>query len=205
MFRTRAKRKGWLRSHQARSKAKLVMLISALAYLTGCVSVVSLHPLVSPNGKGVVFDPALLGTWEDAQAPGDLAKYTVARADSGYSFKVVTGADEMSGTMSLTRLGDRNLLDVYCPSDGEQLPVHFFVRLRLEKDTAWVAAMDSAWLQDQIKTRGDLRHEVLTEDDHRVVLTASPAELRRYLLPYVADERAFGEETVLRRVAPKGR
>jgi hypothetical protein len=129
----------------------------------------------------------------------------VARADSGYSFRVVTGADEMQGTMSLMKVGDRYLLDVYCPSDGEQLPVHFFVRLRMKKDTAWVAAMDSDWLQNQIKTRGDLRHELLNEGDHRVVLTASSAEMRKYLLPYAADDRAFGEECELHRVAPKGK
>ena len=60
--------------------------------------------------------------------------------------------------------------------------------------------MESPWLQDQIKTRGELRHEVLGEDNDKVVLTASPAELLRYLLPYAADDRSFGEETELRRL-----
>ena len=198
MFRTKTTQKGGLR---------FVLLIPALVYLTGCSGVVSRHPLASPHGKGVVFDPALLGTWEETQTTGDVAinRYTVARADSGYTFRVVTGADEMKGTMYLMKVGDRYLLDVYCPSDGEQLPVHFFVRLRMKKDTAWVAAMDSDWLQNQIKTRGELRHELLNEGDHRVVLTASSAELRKYLLPYAAEQRAFGEECELRRVAPKGR
>jgi hypothetical protein len=190
MFRTKTTRKGWLRIHRARSKAAIILLLSTLAL---------------PHGKGVVFAPALLGTWEEEQTTSDVAinRYTVARADSGYSFRVVTGADEMKGTMHLMKVGDRYLLDVYCPSDGEQLPVHFFVRLRMKKDTAWVAAMDSDWLQNQIKTRGELRHELLNEGDHRVVLTASSAELRKYLLPYAADDRAFGEECELHRVAPK--
>ena len=146
MFRTKTTRKGRLRIHRARSKAKVVLLLSAMACLTGCSGVVSLHPLALPHGTGVVFDPALLGTWEEAQTTGDVAKnrYTVARADSGYSFRMVMGADEMKGTMYLLKVGDRYLLDAYCPSDGEQLPVHFFVSLRLEKDTAWVAPMDSA-------------------------------------------------------------
>jgi hypothetical protein len=207
MFRTKTTRKACPRIHRARSKAKVVLLISALAYLTGCSGVVSLHPLALPHGKGVVFDPALLGTWEESQTTGDVAKnrYTVARADSGYSFRVVMGADEMKGTIYLVKVGDRYLLDVYCPSDGEQLPVHFFVRLRMKNDTAWVAAMDSDWLQHQIKTRGELRHELLTESDLRLVLTASSAELRKYLLPYAGDDRAFGEECELRRIAPKGK
>jgi hypothetical protein len=80
MYRTKTARKGWLRIHRARSKAKLVLLISALAYLTGCASVVSLHPLALPHSKGVVFHPALLGTWEEAETTADVAKnrYTVA-------------------------------------------------------------------------------------------------------------------------------
>lgn len=189
------------------SKAKLVLLTGALASLTACSGVVSLHPLALPNSNEIVFDPALLGTWEEAGAPGEVAgiRYTVARADSGYSFRLVAGADQLSGTMYLIRTGGRYLLDVYCPSDGAQLPVHFFVRLRLQMDTAWVAAMDSDWLRDQIKTRRDLRHELLTEGDPRLVLTAASSELRQYLLPYAADERAFGGECALRRTAKKGK
>ena len=182
------------------SKVKVVLLISALASLTGCAGVVSLHPLALPNGKEIVFDPALLGTWEEVEPERDGTKtrYTVARAESGYS--VLAVPNEIKGTMHLMKVGDRYLLDVYCPSDGAPPPVHLFFKLRLEKDTAWVAGMDSGWLKEQIKTRGQLRHEVLAEDDDRVVLTASPAELHRYLLPYVAERKSFGGETELHRI-----
>ena len=81
-----------------------------------------------------------------------------------------------------------------------QLPVHLFLRLRLDKDSAWLSEMESDWLKEQIKTRGQLRHEVLTEDHDKVVLTASPGELRRYLLPYVADDRSFAQEDEIRRI-----
>jgi hypothetical protein len=112
--------------------------------------------------------------------------------------------------MHLLKVGDRRLLDVYikdltCDSDAcdnydMQLPVHLFFRLRLDKDSAWLSEMDSDWLRDQIKSRGQLRHEVLMEDHDRVVLTASPGELRRYLLPYVADDRSFAQEDEIRRI-----
>ena len=91
-------------------------------------------------------------------------------------------------------------MDIYCPSDGPPLPVHLFVKLRLDKDSAWLAEMDGNWFKEQIRTRGQLRHEVLAEDDDRIVLTASPSELRRYLLPYAADDRSFGGETELQRI-----
>jgi hypothetical protein len=186
-------------------RAKILPLISVLACLTGCSGVVSLHPLALPHDKETVFDPALVGTWEEATDSGDTLKnrYTVARAASGYSVRVTTGVEEIKGTMYLTKVGGRSLLDVYCPGKDEQPPVHFFVKVRIEKDAAWVAQMDSKWLQDQIKSRGELQYEPLNKDDLRLVLTASSADLRRYLLPYAADDRAFGEEGELRRVAPR--
>jgi hypothetical protein len=61
--------------------------------------------------------------------------------------------------------------------------------------------MDSDWLQEQIKTRVNFGMNS-SEGDQRVVLTASSAQLRQYLLPYASDERAFGEESELRRIAP---
>ena len=78
------------------TKAKGVLVILALASLTGCSGVVSRHPLALPDDKETVFDPALLGTWEEAADSGDVLKnrYTVARADSGYSIRVNTGAEE---------------------------------------------------------------------------------------------------------------
>jgi hypothetical protein len=183
------------------SKVGFVLLISSLASLTGCAGVVSLHPLAEPNGKETVFDPALLGTWEELKTDSDglRTRYTLARAGSGYSV-IVAGPEKAKGTFHLMNAGGRSLLDVYYPSQEGILPVHLFFKLRLEKDTAWVAEMESDWLRDQIRSRGELRHEVLAEDGDRVVLTASPAELRRYLLPYAADDRSFGEEIELRRI-----
>jgi hypothetical protein len=181
-------------------KLQICFLAAFLSLLTGCAGVVSLHPLALPNGKDTVFDAALLGTWEEVKAEdkGTKGRYTVGRAESGYS--VVAEGEEFRGTMHHMKVGDRRLLDVYCPSDGPPAPVHIFFKLRLEKDSAWLAEMGSDWLRDQIETRGELRHEVLTEDDDRVVLTASPSELREHLLPYLAQEKSFNEETELRRI-----
>ncbi len=184
------------------SKTKIVLLISALASLSGCAGVTSLHPLAMPNGKDTVFDPALLGIWEEvkAQPDGGKTRYTIARAESGYSVSAAQGLEKHEGTMRLMKVGDRYLLDVYCPSQGAPPAVHLFVRLRLEKDTAWVSEMDTPWLRDQIHSGNQLRREVLSEDGNRILLTASTAELRTYLLPYVANNKAFGGEEELRRI-----
>jgi hypothetical protein len=63
-----------------------------------------------------------------------------------------------------------------------------------------VAEIDHCRLLEQLRLNGCLRYELLPEDDDRIVLTASPAELRQHLLPYLADDRAFGDETALKRI-----
>jgi hypothetical protein len=181
----------------------VVSVVSLTALLIGCAGVVSLHPVAMPNGKDTVFDPALVGVWEEVKADdkGAKAKYTVDRAESGYSVTMTKGGARHSGTMHLLKIGERYLLDIYSPSEGVPPPAHIFFKLRLDQDNAWLAEMQSDWFQRQIITGGRLRHEVLLDEDGgRIVLTASPAELRRHLLPYVADDRSFDEEKELRRI-----
>jgi hypothetical protein len=181
----------------------VVFVVSLTALLTGCAGVVSLHPVGMPNGKDAVFDPALLGVWEEVKADkeGGKARYAVDRAESGYSVTVTAGGEEHSGTMHLLKTGERYLLDIYAPSEGVPPPAHIFFKLRLDQDSAWLAEMQSNWFKRQIRTGGRLRHEVLLDEDGgRIVLTASPAQLRRHLLPYVADDRSFDEEKELRRI-----
>ena len=156
-----------------------------------------------PNGEDTVLDPALVGAWEEVKADnkGAKARYTVDRAESGYSVTMTKGGEQHSGTMHLLKTGERYLLDIYSPSEGVPPPAHIFFKLRLDKDNAWLAEMQSNWFKQQIRTGGRLRHEVLLgEDGGRIVLTASPAELRSYLLFYVGDDRSFSGETELRRI-----
>ena len=82
------------------SKVRVFLLISALASLTGCAGVVSLHPLAAPNGNGTVFDPALLGTWVEVNPQDDGAKtrFAVARAESGYKRDCGTRRDQRDGS-----------------------------------------------------------------------------------------------------------
>ncbi len=183
-------------------KFKVLLLVGLLVSSSGC-AVVALHPLVVPGDKDSVFEPTLVGTWEETEPagfPGDKPgnRYTVSRAATGYT--VTAEADQTQLTMQVLKTGGRYLLDIYCPSDGPALPVHFLFKLRLEQDRAWLAVMDSGWFRKQIEVDPQLRHEVLTEDGDRIVLTGSTAELRRSLLPYFADDRSFDDEEELKRV-----
>src|ERR1035437_9318304 len=92
---------------------QVVLLVSMLVSLSGCASVVSLHPVAIPNDRDVVFDPALVGAWEEVKADSDGARtrYIVARAESGYTVNV--GSDKAKGTIHVLKVGDRYLLDVH--------------------------------------------------------------------------------------------
>jgi hypothetical protein len=188
-------------------KMNVIFLVLALVSLTGCAGVVSLHPLATPDDRRVSFDPALVGTWEEVEAnpDGTRMRYVVAGAPSGYA--VTAGPNQVKCTMQLLKVGDRQLLDVYFPHDGPQVPVHVFCKLRMEKDAAWLAEMTSDWLMEQIKASGRVRHELLNEEmgslsggSKRILLIASTVELQSSFLPYVADDRSFVEETELRRI-----
>lgn len=183
-------------------KTLLALLAAGSGWLSGCAGVVSLHPLAVPNGNDTIFDPALIGTWEEVKADskGLKTKYMVDRAESGYRVTVLSDSEKIEGTMHLMKVGNRYLLDVLCPSDGAPPPVHLFLRLRLEKDGAWLAEMDTPWLKDQIEARSQLRHEAVPEDGEKVVLTGTTAELHRHFLPLVSDDRSFAQESELRRI-----
>jgi hypothetical protein len=177
----------------------LITVLPVLLNLCGCAGVVSLHPLVLPNDQNVVFDPALVGTWEEIVKPGEgpPERYIVARAESGYSIAVDA---QQKAVMHLFKKDGRCLLDVYYPSPGIPPAAHLFLRLRLEQDTAFIAEIDAHRFREHLKRNGGLRHEIQAEDNDRVVLTASPAELRQQLLPYLAGEGAFGGEMKLKRI-----
>jgi len=200
-----------MRHHTSAIAAWTFIGLAWMGLLTGCGGVVSLHPLALPNDKDAIFDPTLVGTWEDVNGGQD--RYVVARAESGYTVTIQSGGAgnrKLEYSVRLLKVGERRLLDFYtrniacdgdsCDNFDMRLDVHLFFKLRLEKDSAWLSEMDSDWLKEQIKTKGLLRHEVLTEDGDRVVLTASPSELRQNLLPLAADDRSFESETELRRV-----
>jgi hypothetical protein len=182
-------------------RLKIFSLAVLLISSTGC-AVVSLHPLALPDDADKVFDPKLEGTWEEVEflgfsndSPGN--RYAVKRAGSGYAVTELADGTEL--TMKLLKIGGQYVLDLYCPSDGPTLPVHIFLRLRLDQDKAWLAVLDSNWFREQISANSQLRHEFLSEDD-RIILTASSTELRRALAPYIKDNRSFEDEEELKRI-----
>jgi len=186
----------------------IAVLAAALALMTGCAGMVSLHPLVSDSDKDAYFEPALLGMWREA-SPDNKAEsangevYTVTR-DGGNGYKMTVTEDGAQKTVGfrLLKLEGRYLVDVRDDLGDPALPVHVYFGLVMEKDTLKVSEMDTPWLKERVAERKELRGEELTEADvkGKVVLAAGEADLRKYFLPLAADNRSFANESELRRV-----
>ena len=186
----------------------IATLAAALGVLTGCGAVLSRNPLYPENAKEVVFDPALLGKWQDVTNK-DKTVYEIARLDeSAYFISFEDHGKPETATMELLKVGAFSMLDVCFRDDGaggdagpskHYFTRHLFARIRIEPDTVHLAALGSKWLKERILATGKPAHTQAAEGDDPV-LTAPSAELQQTLIPYLDHPEAFGDETELRRV-----
>jgi hypothetical protein len=183
---------------------KALLLAASAVLLTSCAGVVSLHSVAATH----LTEPNLEGQWREVKAneKGEFVEYTVTRVPDGY--KLTVAGEKGEATARLLKAGDHYLMEVRCPSDSPSPRVNVYFRVRIQGNSAWSSEMQSDWLREQIQSSGKLRYEIVRdgEGDGQIVLTASPDELRRYLLPYAADARAFDKEgTEVRRISGEPR
>jgi hypothetical protein len=170
-------------------KLTAMLAFGALVTLTGCASMVSLHPL-APDEEAERVDLSYVGLWKECA--GDEV------------WRVERKGDRVYGYFQLTRDGDRGevrLLDLEgtrfadMVPEGGVVPAHLLAKVHLEGDTLYLAFVDekaaSKALPHEIEGRGD---------GQQVILTASTADLRKYLLSVRHQPGAFEEEAALCRV-----
>ncbi len=165
--------------------------LAGVLIMTGCSSVVSLQPFVSE--KEAITDPALPGTWTDDEGKDT---YVVRQSGDAYAITYV----EKSGAAykfngRLWKCGDAMLLDLVSTTEAPfHLPVHFAMRVWIERDSLRIAYLDSDWFKklaaEQLSTQ---------KVDDRMVITATPAAMRAFFLTHAADEKAHGNPDTLRR------
>ncbi len=174
------------------TKFSIAIVCIAMGTLTGCMGVTSLQPLFPDNAREVVFDPILLGKWQEQ----DETVYEVTRlSNNGYMVAWEDSGKTEKANFHLVRSGGISLLDV--DYAGESGPEHFFLSIRIQPDTITVATAQTTWLQAKIRTSGKLRYR---DADGGLVLTASSSELSKELLPYLSQREAFDDETEMKRV-----
>lgn len=86
------------------------------------------------------------------------------------------------------------------------IPTHSAWRLRLDGDMLWLSPLNSDWVAEQAQKKTlRLRHEDVSGDcggSGTPLLTASPKELRKFLLKHAHDDKAFSSCSTYKRQKP---
>jgi len=208
-------------------RIKKLALYGVVVLLTGCVPVISLHPLFTR--ETITSEEKLLGTWiEDSNNPQ--VTWEFARLEASATERLpaelrdqiqkcyrvnITDDKGRKGSFAgcLVKLQDRLFLDILpdkFPS-GEQDPegmklvynaffflrVHTFVRVGLVDDSLRIRLTDDETFKKLIEAEPKAVKH--DEIDDHAVLTASTAELQAFVTKYADDERLFTNEVALTR------
>ncbi len=181
-------------------RALRLTFASVAALLSSACLVVSLQPVYEPDT--IAFEPALLGTWI---AGDDGMTVSFERAEwHSYRVTMEERNDRTRVSARLTRAGEHLYLDV-SPLDGADvaalsLPVHGIYRLDLHGDELSLAELNYERLERLART-GPAELPMAVDARKNVVITASTAELRRWLVAHAGDEGQFAAPTTFRRRA----
>ena len=169
-----------------------IALTMAAIGLTGCSSLVSLHPFVGE--QQAVFDPALAGAWGPA---GEDEFYFIRQDGNGYAIRHVEGSHTTKFSAQLFKSGDLRILDLVADSeDPFQVQVHTPLRVWADGRTLRFATLDSAWLKDNAQKL------LATENvGDRVLITAPGDAVLRFLIGYGASDQAYSKPAVLERLS----
>jgi hypothetical protein len=182
-------------------RARRLLAAVLFAAASEACLVVSLQPVYEPDT--IAFDPALVGTW----AMGDDGLTVTFERGEWHSYHMTLEQrdDKTRVSARLTRVGDAAYLDI-APLDGTDLPVlalpvHAVYRVNLKGDELSLSDLNFEVLEKRVR-EGTATLPAVIDARKNVVITASTAELRRWLTAHAADEGLFDPPTTLTRVPP---
>jgi hypothetical protein len=181
------------------SVPRLVILAAALMLAPGCL-VLTVHP--THDRDALVWDPALIGEWHNADDNSSLA---IERGEwQSYRIKYVHPIETGSLTGYLTTIGKARYLDVM-PGRGEDrgsflVPVHATLRVSLDRDRLELTALSYDWFFDRLQTRAGVPGlaVVLDEKDNALVVAPSSA-VRAWIARQPPQGRMFGASATFTR------
>ena len=184
---------------------RLLAVVVALAFLPGCL-VISLYP--GYDGESIGWDPALLGTWQDAD---DRSSIEIESGEwRSYRIKYVHPIETGTLTGYLTSIGDDRFLDVM-PARGEDrgsflIPAHAVLRVRLDGDRLELTPLSYDWMNERLRAATRIAGLTVVADQKDNALIVSPtASLREWLRRQPKDGRMFGAAAVFTRSAARDR
>ena len=170
--------------------ANLLLTIGAAASLSGCSTLVSLHPFLTD--QQAVIDPALLGAW--AKANSD-ELYIVRQDGAQYTIRHIDKSESQTFSARLVKIGDIRILDLVSANDDPfQLAVHTPMRVWVDGATLRFATLDSDWLKENAHTQ-----LAIQEAGERSLITAPGDAVLRFLIAYGTADDAYGKTEVLQK------
>jgi hypothetical protein len=196
--------------------AKLLLRVScaavattALAFLASCVTY-SIHPLFDRANS--VFEPGLIGTWIDPTTNDKRATLKLEKGERN-SYKATlfdisndpatdalfeASLVKLNGRLFFDALNTKNLVNGVEANVGIAIPAHLIGRLSLDGDTFHYDPLDDEWLKKGLNSgKITLAHELVDGD---IVLTASTADLQKFVSAHANDDEAFPPSSPLHRV-----
>jgi hypothetical protein len=176
--------------------------------LSGCAPS-SVHPLYTADDA--VVEPALEGTWIDADKPDDSPILLEKSGAHQYTMSIVDPGSKLvqKFDVNLVRLGNQLYMDIAFSDqtlDGAKLdlplgafPTHEIVKVRVAGDDLVYATLDSEQIKKQ--NQWDSQPLVLMDADQATLITAPTGDLRHYILIHADD--MFGYFNHLTRKPPR--
>jgi len=183
---------------------RLLLLALAVTLAPGCL-VLSLNPAYDEDTIG--WDPALLGTWQDAD---DKSSIEIERGEwKSYRIKYVHPIETGTLTGYLTAVGDDRFLDVM-PARGEDrgsflIPAHAVLRVRMDGNRLELTPLSYDWMNERLRAATPIPElsAVLDQKDNALVISTTAA-VRGWLRKQPRDGPMFGAPAVFTRVPAAG-
>ena len=185
-------------------KITVIILGFALFFLAGCV-VSSIYPYYT--AKDLTFDPALLGTWGDAEKTNDNNEVWLFEKIEAQTYKMTIRDSSETNAFDthLFTLGGQKFLDSL-PRDrvDYHTPEHFLFRIKSMTPTLELQLLDYEWLTKLVEQNPKaIRHIIVpneaghTNEGGRLTLTADTAELQEFLRKHLNNTNAWVKPIVL--------
>lgn len=184
-------------------RTNLIAAGLAITLVPGCV-VTSVYPFYLE--KNVLFEPALLGSWQKAGQPDEQWAFARGKANdylisfvSKDSTNVFQGyAFQLHGEKFL----DLSAAEWKADIQPEPVPSHLLARIRQTAPSLKLAPLNYDWLKEWVaKNPKAIRHIIIKTgdgpEDRRVILTGDTRELQRFVTKHLDTKGAWDDELEL--------
>lgn len=179
-------------------KKRNIVLIAAVALLGACIP--SLNPFYTE--KDVVFEPKLLGTWQEKENADEQETWKFEEANEKAYKLTVTEKEHKHGEFEahLFKLKQDYFLDIVAREIGDNvaglvgaslIPGHLLLRIQQFEPELKMEGTDYDWVQKYLKEHPKaLAHHI---ESDRITLTAETKDLQSFVVKHLGEGELFGK------------